>query len=452
MNKAYLILPFLLLFAVSHAATPHFFRGYVHVNGSLAPNGTIVEIYIGSSSSPSNTVVIGEGWLGGFPQGRYEISVVANSGDNVTFRVNNLTLISANGTNTTAQALSAQIIDNFNLSVNKSTTGVSCLYAIGCSSGFCVDSYCCNSACSGSSEDCNVAGSLGTCTSTASSSSGSSSGGGGGGGSSTPSTTETLTVASVNAGAAATFTTTNAASLGVETIQFTSSVSATNVQVTVKEVKETAITTTGAISLASSDGAVYKYLEITKTGIQSSQMSSVSVNFKVPKSWFTSNNIDKSTITLNRYDNGWTKLPTTIRSEDSTYVYYAADTPGFSTFAITGEKAQSTATCGNNVQEGVEECDGTDLAGQTCASKGYSGGTLKCASCSFDASSCTGVPTPSPGPEPSPAPSPAPSPEQPTAPVPPLAGENYTVGLVILVLLVIAGGVYLIRRPKRKAS
>ena len=34
--------------------------------------------------------------------------------------------------------------------------------------------------------------------------------------------------------------------------------------------------------------------------------------------------------------------------------------------------------CGNNVKEGSETCDGTDLAGQTCQSLGFSGGTLSC--------------------------------------------------------------------------
>ena len=334
-----LILAFSLALVSVSFADPYFFRGYVHVNGPLAPNGTIVEIYVGSSSSPSNAVKLGEGWLGGFPEGRYEISVVANSGDTVSFRVNNLSLIVANGTNVTAQTLGSNIIhDSFNLSVNKSSNGVACLYAIGCSSGFCTDSYCCNSACGGASEDCNVAGSLGTCTSTATTSTSTGSSGGGGGSTSTT-TTETLTVANINAGSTATVTTTNSASLGVETIQFTSSVSATNVQVTVKETTATAASVSVAIS--SSDGAVYKYLEITKTGIQTSQMSSVKINFKVPKSWLASNNIDKNTVSLNRYSDGWTKLATTIRSEDANYVYYTADTPGFSTFAITGQKSTS---------------------------------------------------------------------------------------------------------------
>ncbi|MFH0970882.1 MAG: class III signal peptide-containing protein [Candidatus Diapherotrites archaeon] len=49
--------------------------------------------------------------------------------------------------------------------------------------------------------------------------------------------------------------------------------------------------------------------------------------------------------------------------------------------------------CGNNVQEGTEDCDGSDLGGNDCTtiSGSYTGGTLSCnvTSCTFDTSSCT---------------------------------------------------------------
>ena len=48
------------------------------------------------------------------------------------------------------------------------------------------------------------------------------------------------------------------------------------------------------------------------------------------------------------------------------------------------------ALCGNNIIEGSEQCDGTNLNGKTCASLGYTGGTLKCTNCFFDTSGCTG--------------------------------------------------------------
>lgn len=45
-------------------------------------------------------------------------------------------------------------------------------------------------------------------------------------------------------------------------------------------------------------------------------------------------------------------------------------------------------SCGNNAQEGTEACDGSDLDGQDCISRGYHGGTLACSSCNFDQSGC----------------------------------------------------------------
>lgn len=58
-----------------------------------------------------------------------------------------------------------------------------------------------------------------------------------------------------------------------------------------------------------------------------------------------------------------------------------------------GAKNQLAATaCGNDKREDVEACDGSDLAGQTCAGLklGYSAGTLGCTPrCHFDAKQCT---------------------------------------------------------------
>ena len=48
--------------------------------------------------------------------------------------------------------------------------------------------------------------------------------------------------------------------------------------------------------------------------------------------------IDKSSIILNRYsDKKWNPLPTRQSGEDGTYLYFTAETPGFSPFAITGK-------------------------------------------------------------------------------------------------------------------
>ncbi|MGB9609037.1 MAG: dockerin type I repeat-containing protein, partial [Minisyncoccia bacterium] len=55
--------------------------------------------------------------------------------------------------------------------------------------------------------------------------------------------------------------------------------------------------------------------------------------------------------------------------------------------------------CGDNILEFGEQCDGSDLGGQTCLSLGYGGGTLVCnSSCIFDTSGCTPPPPPPPPP------------------------------------------------------
>ncbi len=51
--------------------------------------------------------------------------------------------------------------------------------------------------------------------------------------------------------------------------------------------------------------------------------------------------------------------------------------------------AGDAAVCGNDVVDGVEECDGTDLGGSGCAGFGFAGGTLACSStCTVDTTGC----------------------------------------------------------------
>ncbi len=51
------------------------------------------------------------------------------------------------------------------------------------------------------------------------------------------------------------------------------------------------------------------------------------------------NQTDAASIKLNRYsEDVWTALPTTRTDEDTAYLYFESQTPGFSPFAITGQK------------------------------------------------------------------------------------------------------------------
>jgi PGF-pre-PGF domain-containing protein len=59
------------------------------------------------------------------------------------------------------------------------------------------------------------------------------------------------------------------------------------------------------------------------------------VGFKVEKTWINSNGMDPSSVKLWKFDDGkWVELFTIQTSEDDDYVYYEADTPGFSAFSI----------------------------------------------------------------------------------------------------------------------
>lgn len=92
-------------------------------------------------------------------------------------------------------------------------------------------------------------------------------------------------------------------------------------------------------------GKVYKYIEIDTKNLEDEDLDEVKIQFQVNKSWISENNIDEATIALNRYHaNKWNKLSTQKVSEDSSYIYYEAETPGFTTFAITGEEKAVTTT------------------------------------------------------------------------------------------------------------
>lgn len=58
----------------------------------------------------------------------------------------------------------------------------------------------------------------------------------------------------------------------------------------------------------------------------------------------------------------------------------------------TGGTGGGSGNCGNGVVNPGEYCDGSDLQGATCASLGFTGGSLSCSSsCQFNASACTGA-------------------------------------------------------------
>jgi PGF-pre-PGF domain-containing protein len=101
---------------------------------------------------------------------------------------------------------------------------------------------------------------------------------------------------------------------------------------------------------------VYKYLNIWvgSGGFgDSNNIENAIVSFRVEKSWIQDKNIDKSSITLNRYsDTKWNALSTKLSNEDDKCLYFTAETPGFSPFAITGEITANVKTTQSETQTG----------------------------------------------------------------------------------------------------
>ncbi len=97
-------------------------------------------------------------------------------------------------------------------------------------------------------------------------------------------------------------------------------------------------------------GMTYKQIDIETANLDG-KIKSAKIKFKIDSAWLKSNNIDKNKVKLYRNSGGWQALDTVMTASDDLASYYSAATPGFSTFAIVGEKlaeqakpAQSTET------------------------------------------------------------------------------------------------------------
>lgn len=138
-------------------------------------------------------------------------------------------------------------------------------------------------------------------------------------------------------------------------IRFDSKKSAGKITTIVEELKEKSVLTP-----TEPEGQIYRHLNIwvgnegfaTQENIENS-----SIWFRVSKAWITENDIDVNSITLQRFaDDTWNSLPTTKLDEQEEYFVFEAKTPGFSPFAITGQKngystELKTDEAGPNIQD-----------------------------------------------------------------------------------------------------
>ncbi len=179
------------------------------------------------------------------------------------------------------------------------------------------------------------------------------SGGDGRGGDTDKSTTalkETPTDANVDAQVEGTFSSIPAGKTGTLLIPETTNMPLTEIAIKVKnKVTVVKITvkflTSKPVEIATASGEVLRYFNIDHTNLEEADLDTVTIKFKVEKTWLTNNNIDPADVVLNRFSTDqWTTLTTTKSSDDTDYVYYSADSPGLSVFVISGTVANATET------------------------------------------------------------------------------------------------------------
>lgn len=161
------------------------------------------------------------------------------------------------------------------------------------------------------------------------------SGGGGGGGAASPSN-EVATASrkwdSLAAGSTAALTVNN------EQVAVTGVVIDVKNAVTNAEVKVASLSSNPYTAAAAAK--VYQYLQLSKGNIADSDASKITINFRVPKSWLTTNNVKEDDVVIYRYsESKWNALTTTRTGADANNVMYQTTTPGFSTFAIGSKEA-----------------------------------------------------------------------------------------------------------------
>ncbi|NOQ48629.1 MAG: PGF-pre-PGF domain-containing protein, partial [Methanococcoides sp.] len=85
-------------------------------------------------------------------------------------------------------------------------------------------------------------------------------------------------------------------------------------------------------------GNVYQNLNlwVGNAAFSNDKIENAVIGFRISKAWLSENSIDESSVALYRYDGKWNKLFTTKTSEDDSYIYFEAEAPGFSPFAIVG--------------------------------------------------------------------------------------------------------------------
>ncbi|MEK6807971.1 MAG: S8 family serine peptidase [Nanoarchaeota archaeon] len=150
-----------------------------------------------------------------------------------------------------------------------------------------------------------------------------------------------------------------------QSISISAKIAATDIEFTVTEAVQNA-----RVAVKKTDGPAipaketFAYFEVDTTNLDN-KIKGAKITFRVDPKWLKDNNIDKKTVSLYRYSSGWQKLDTyLVRADDIDAVYYA-NSPGFSTFGIAGEKASAPAPAEEKKAEAKQT---TELSGFSATS------------------------------------------------------------------------------------
>lgn len=82
----------------------------------------------------------------------------------------------------------------------------------------------------------------------------------------------------------------------------------------------------------------------TAVEINTSEDIGARIEFTIEKEWFRMRQVDPMNVSLYRYTESWEELPTEKEENMTDAVRYSAETPGFSTFAVTGDENSGCET------------------------------------------------------------------------------------------------------------
>jgi PGF-pre-PGF domain-containing protein len=135
---------------------------------------------------------------------------------------------------------------------------------------------------------------------------------------------------------------------------------------------------TSTLARKAAPGKVYRNVNIWVGDEKFSpeSISDANVEFRVEKEWIQASNVDAASIELLRYaDGAWEQLSTSGLGEDGNYVYYTADVPEFSVFAISSVDESDFAEDGEGNESNDDENstmsldDAIDSAGSASATQ-----------------------------------------------------------------------------------